>query len=77
MLHERRRSYERDRVQLMDASVAASLEAEAARLRSELDVVADARHALEPDLAALAADEEAVPLGRRSRRGRRRRWGRS
>ena len=33
----------RDRVQLMDASVAVSLEAEAARLRSELSAAADAR----------------------------------
>ena len=42
VLPERRRSLERDRVQLMDASVAASLEAEAARLRSEQAAVAEA-----------------------------------
>ena len=44
----------------MDASVAASLEAEAARLRSELAGVADARVALAPDLEALAAAEQAL-----------------
>jgi chromosome segregation protein len=60
VLHERRRSLERDRVQLMDASVAAILEADAARLRSEQAAVAEARAALEPDLAALLADEEDV-----------------
>ena len=60
VLHERRRSLERDRVQLMDASVAASLEAEAARLRSEQAAVAEAQAALEPDVAALEADEEAA-----------------
>ena len=47
-------------VQLMDASVAASLEAEAARLRSEQAAVAEAQAALEPDVAALEADEEAA-----------------
>ena len=57
VLLERRRSLDRDRVQLMDESVAVSLEAEAARLRSELSVVADARRALEPELRALEDDE--------------------
>ena len=64
VLHERRRSLERDRVQLMDASVAASLEAEAARLRSEQAAVAEAQAALEPDVAALEADEEAAAARR-------------
>jgi chromosome segregation protein len=60
VLHERRRSLERDRAQLMDASVAASLEADAARLRSEQAAVAEAQAALEPDVAALEADEAAA-----------------
>ena len=64
VLHERRRSLERDRVQLMDASVAASLEAEAVRLRSEQAAVAEAQAALEPDVAALEADEEAAAARR-------------
>ena len=50
VLLERRRSLERDRVQLMDESVAVSLEADAARLRSELAAVAEARRALEPEV---------------------------
>ncbi len=57
VLLERRRSLERDRVQLMDESVAVSLEADAARLRSELAAVAEARRALEPEVRALEDDE--------------------
>ena len=41
----------------MDESVAVSLEADAARLRSELTAVAEARRALEPELQALEDDE--------------------
>ena len=60
LLHERRRSYERDRVQLMDASVAANLEADAVRLRSELAGARQARLALEPEVATLEAAETAA-----------------
>ncbi len=60
VLAERRRGLERERVQLMDASVAANLEADAARLRSELAEVAVARAALDPDLVTLVEAEAAL-----------------
>ena len=66
VLTERRRSLERDRVQLMDASVAASLEADAAQLRAELAEVASARRELEAELASLADAEEAFATRRAS-----------
>ncbi len=58
VLHERRRSLERDRGQLMDGGVVANLEAEAARLHSELDEVQRGLSSLQPETEALA-DEEA------------------
>ena len=59
LLAERRRSYERDRGQLMDSGLVASLESEAARLRTELEEVRVLSAALEPEGAQLAADEAA------------------
>src|SRR5690606_15947235 len=59
ILAERRRSLDRDRGQLLDAGVVATLEADAARLRAELEAVQAGLAQVEPDAAALAADEEA------------------
>jgi len=59
LLAERRRSYERDRGQLMDSGLVASLESEAARLRTDLAEVRSLTAALEPEGAQLAADEAA------------------
>ena len=59
LLVERRRSYERDRGQLMDSGVVASLEADAAQLRGELDDVLNGIVRLEPEGQALAHDEAA------------------
>ena len=55
---ERRRSLERDRGQLMDAGVVASLEAEVARLGDELLDCARALDAAAAEDTALVADEE-------------------
>lgn len=63
---ERRRSLERDRGQLMDGGVVANLEADAARLRDELDSVADELAALGPEAEALTAQEEEFAEHRRS-----------
>ena len=60
VLGERKRALERERIQLMDASVAANLEAEAARLRSELAEVIETRGTLDPEMASLAVDEGAL-----------------
>ncbi|MBJ7425922.1 MAG: AAA family ATPase, partial [Ilumatobacteraceae bacterium] len=49
LLVERRRSYERDRGQMMDSGVVANLEADAARLQGELDEVEIAISRLEPE----------------------------
>jgi chromosome segregation protein len=59
VLAERRRSMERDRGALMDAGVVANLEAEAARLREELEGVGHDLAALEPAAAELEAEEAA------------------
>jgi chromosome segregation protein len=58
VLVERRRAMERDRGQLMDSGVVASLEADAARLRSELDAVEAELAGLEPLAVELASEEE-------------------
>ncbi len=57
VLAERRRSLERDRVQLLDADLVASLEAEAGRFQDELIAVAKDLEAMEPASAELLADE--------------------
>ncbi len=64
VLVERRRSLERDRGQLMDAGVVASLEADAARLTAELDTVAAALTAIGPEADELTAAEEAFAAER-------------
>ncbi|MEO5901055.1 MAG: hypothetical protein ABIR68_13155, partial [Ilumatobacteraceae bacterium] len=55
---ERRRSMERDRGQLMDSGVIANLEADAGRLRTELDAVVTELAGFGPAAEALAEDEE-------------------
>ncbi len=57
VLVERRRSMERDRGQLMDSGVVANLEADAQRLRDELESVVAELGQLGPDAEALAAEE--------------------
>ncbi len=59
LITERRRSYERDRGQLMDSGVIATLEADAANLRTELDDVESGIARLEPESLELANDEAA------------------
>jgi len=59
LLLERRRSLERDRGHVLDADVVASLEADAARFRTELAVVVSEIASLEPAAEALFADEAA------------------
>ncbi|CAB4582655.1 unannotated protein [freshwater metagenome] len=59
LLVERRRSYERDRGQMMDSGVIANLEADASALRGELEEVATAIGRLEPENQELAHDEAA------------------
>jgi chromosome segregation protein len=61
---ERRRALERDRGQLLDEGVVANLEHDAARLREELDAVHVEQSHLEPEAAAIAADEERLRLDR-------------
>jgi chromosome segregation protein len=61
VLVERHRGLERARLQVMDSSVAASLEAEAAQLKVELADAAAARDALEPELAALPGEVDTAP----------------
>ncbi|MEY2524960.1 MAG: chromosome segregation protein [Ilumatobacteraceae bacterium] len=58
VLVERRRSMERDRGQLMDSGVVASLEADANNLRQELERVADELQQLGPEAEQLTAEEE-------------------
>ena len=58
VLVERRRSMERDRGQLMDSGVVASLESDANNLRVELEKVADDLRLLGPETETLAAEEE-------------------
>jgi chromosome segregation protein len=57
VLAERRRSIERDRVLLLDASVTAALDAEAADLRRQLAGVEHERVALVPEAAAVTEAE--------------------
>ena len=57
VLTERRRSLERDRGHLLDADVVATLEADAARFREELDAVAVELAQIEPAAAALLDEE--------------------
>ena len=59
VLVERRRSMERDRGQLMDSGVVASLESDANNLRVELQRVADDLLQLGPEAEQLASEEEA------------------
>jgi chromosome segregation protein len=58
VLAERRRGLERDRGRLMDTGVVANLEADANRLRTELDDVEAGLARLDPDQAELLNDEE-------------------
>jgi chromosome segregation protein len=58
VITERRRSMERDRGQLMNAGVVANLEADAARLRSELDEVEANLLTIEPEAESLQEAEE-------------------
>jgi chromosome segregation protein len=60
MLGERKRSLERDHGSLLDAGVVATLEADAARFRSELDEVIESLTQVVPETEALEADEEAL-----------------
>jgi chromosome segregation protein len=64
VLAERRRSLERDRGQLLDADLVASLEAEAARFREELDAVANEIEVIRPQADELAADESTFEVER-------------
>ena len=64
VLAERRRSLERDKGQLLDAGVVANLEADAARYRQELEVVAAELAMGEPLAEELASDEEAFAAER-------------
>ncbi|MEX2627109.1 MAG: AAA family ATPase, partial [Ilumatobacteraceae bacterium] len=57
VLVERRRSLERDRGQLLDAGVVASLEADLTRFRDEHATVVDELAALAPEAETLDADE--------------------
>ncbi|MEY2996379.1 MAG: chromosome partition protein, partial [Actinomycetota bacterium] len=59
LVTERRRSYERDRGQLMDSGLIATLEADAAGLRAELADVEAGITRLEPEGLELANDEAA------------------
>ncbi|MFM2072295.1 MAG: chromosome partition protein [Actinomycetota bacterium] len=63
---ERRRSLERDRGQLMDGGVVANLEADAARVRDELEQVGRDLHSIGPDAEALAAEQELFADERRA-----------
>jgi chromosome segregation protein len=58
VLVERRRSMERDRGQLMDSGVVASLEADANDLRMELERVAGELHQLGPESERLTQEQE-------------------
>ena len=59
LIVERRRSMERDRGALMDSGVVATLEADADRLRGELEQVVVEMAALGPEAEALVAEETA------------------
>ena len=60
LLAERRRSMQRDRGQLLDEGVIASLEGDLAAMRIDLETVAVETNSLEPDAAMILADEEAL-----------------
>ena len=64
LIAERRRALERDRGQLLDAGVVASLEGDAARCREELATVHADLARLEPEAAELEEDEAAFALER-------------
>lgn len=57
---ERRRSMERDRGQLLDEGVIASLEGDLAQMRAEMSEVAIEANTLEPEAAGIMSDEEAL-----------------
>jgi chromosome segregation protein len=65
VLVERRRSMERDRGAFMDSDVVATLEAEAARLRDEMDQVQRDRSTLEPEAEEFALALEQFERERR------------
>ena len=64
LIAERRRALERDKGQLLDAGVVASLEGDAARCREELATVHADLARLEPEAAELEDDEAAFALDR-------------
>ena len=64
IIAERSRRLAGDRGQLLDEAVVATLEADAARYRSEIDVVRLAMHDAGPQLAALAEEEGAFAVER-------------
>ena len=64
LIAERRRTLERDKGQLLDAGVVASLEGDAARSREELATVHADLARLEPEAEALEADEATFALER-------------
>ena len=64
VLVERRRSMERDRGQLMDSGVVASLEADANTLRLDLQHVADELQQLGPEAEQLASEEHEFGVDR-------------
>ncbi len=64
LIAERSRGLERDRGQLLDEGVVASLEADAARFRDELDEVNSAIARSVPDVEELEADEAAFAVDR-------------
>ncbi len=64
VLGERRRAVERGRGSLMDTGVVANLEADAARMRTELDEVDAGLERLAPAAADLAEEEQAVEARR-------------
>jgi chromosome segregation protein len=67
LIAERTRGLERDRGQLLDEGLVATLEAEAARYRQELDEVAIAMERSTPEAEELAAEEAAFAVEREER----------
>ncbi len=68
---ERRRATERDVVRLLHTSMVASLEADAAGMRDELEEVAASLRQLEPEAADLARDEQTLTAERQAASGSR------
>ena len=64
IIAERRRSMERDRGQLMDAGLVATLESDSARLRAEIASVEAELAQIQPDTDQLVADEKAFEADR-------------